>query len=78
MRRMLTSPIGCAVPGWQPPSKAAASQQKRSPGISIFSVHSLPFARGFHAFDRAFFDDVEVFGRIAFAEDEVVLPITGF
>jgi len=38
----------------------------------------LPVRRGFHALDRAFFHDVKVFGRIAFAKNEVVFSVAGF
>ena len=47
-------------------------------GHQHFQRAFLAIRRGFHAFDRAFFDDVKIFGRIAFTKDEVVLPITGF
>ncbi len=33
---------------------------------------------GLDALDRAFLHDVEVFGRIAFAENELTFPVTGF
>jgi len=33
---------------------------------------------GFHAFDRPFLDDVKIFGRIAFTEDDVIFSITSF
>jgi hypothetical protein len=34
--------IGWAEPECEVPSNAAASQQKKHPGMSIFSVHSFP------------------------------------
>ena len=38
----------------------------------------LPAWGGFKAFDRAFLDDVEVFGGVPFAEDVLPLAVTGF
>jgi len=38
----------------------------------------LAVRRGFHALHRAGLDDVEIFGRVAFAEDELTLPVVGF
>ena len=37
-----------------------------------------PVARRFYTFDRTFFDDMEVFGGVAFMEDEIILAIVGF
>jgi hypothetical protein len=38
----------------------------------------LPIRRRFYALDRAFLDDMKVFGRIAFTKDQVVFSVPGF
>lgn len=38
----------------------------------------LSIGRGFNAFDRAFFHDVKVFGRVPFTENEVPFSVSGF
>jgi hypothetical protein len=37
-----------------------------------------PVRRRFHALDRAFFDNMEILGRIAFTKDQVVFSVPGF
>jgi hypothetical protein len=78
IRRMLTFPMGWAEPGYKAPSNAAASQQKRFPGMSIFSVHSFPSGVGLTQLAVPSLTMWEVFGRVAFLKNEVAFAVVGF
>lgn len=75
---MLTSPIGWAEPGCETPSNTAASQQKKHPGMSIFSVHSFPSGAEVTHFTAPSFTIYGTFGRVALSKNEVAFAVVGF